>query len=124
MADLEDINGVANASLETINGVDASSVEDINGITGVGVQYAAIVTTSLGTSGDTYRPVLAYDTHNDKLVVFYQSATSSTNVGKFRVGTVGADGAVTWGSIATWDAGQTSSGDNPRGIKPLFACFN
>jgi len=124
MADLEDINGVANASLETINGVDASSVEDINGITGVGVQYAAVVTTSLGTSGDTYRPVMAYDTHNDKLVVFYQSANSSTNQGKRRVGTVGADGAVTWGSIADFDAGQTSSSDNPRGIKPLFACFN
>ena len=118
------VNGLAKADLSKINGLAKADINKISGLTASFEQYAAVVNTSLGTSGDTYRPVMAYDTHNDKLVVFYQSATSSTNVGKFRVGTVGADGAVTWGSIATWDAGQTSSGDNPRGIKPLFACFN
>ena len=118
------VNGIAKADIAKINGIEKADINKISGLTASFVQHAAIVTTSLGTSGDTYRPVMAYDTHNDKLVVFYQSATSSTNVGKFRVGTVGADGAVTWGSIAQWDAGQTSSGDNPRGIKPLFACFN
>ena len=118
------VNGIAKADIAKINGIEKADINKISGLTASFVQHAAIVTTSLGTSGDTYRPVMAYDTHNDKLVVFYQSATHSTNIGRFRVGTVGADGAVTWGSIAQWDAGQTSSSDNPRGIKPLFACFN
>ena len=118
------VNGLAKADIGKINGLAKADINKISGLTASFVQHAAIVTTSLDTSGDLYRPVMAYDTHNDKLVVFYQSATSSTNVGKRRVGTVGADGAVTWGAVAEFDAGQTSSGDNPRGIKPLFACFD
>ena len=90
------VNGLAKADLSKINGLAKADINKISGLTASFEQYAAVVNTSLGTSGDTYRPVMAYDTHNDKLVVFYQSATSSTNVGKFRVGTVGADVAVSW----------------------------
>ena len=74
------VNGLAKADIGKINGLAKADINKISGLTASFVQHAAIVTTSLDTSGDLYRPVMAYDTHNDKLVVFYQSATSSTNV--------------------------------------------
>ena len=134
MADVESISGVASASIESVSGVAAASVETISGVTGgLGVQYAAVgAESAAGADYNTsHRPVMCYDTSTDRIVVAYQfrDASDAEFALKYVVGTLSADGSISWGTPGTVDGGATtgtpSNGGTERKIvKPLCMEFN
>ena len=110
------INGITKANVKKLNTIAKASVGKFETIEMA--QHAAVVSTSIGASDNgLYRPVMCYDTNADRVVVAYQSV--GDNHGEYRVGSIAASGAITWGTAAEFDQGSTTTG-----IKPLCMVFN
>jgi hypothetical protein len=88
------------------------SVKKINGITKANVKKLnTIAKASVGETG--YRPVVCYDTTNDRIIAVWQAVSNSYL--RSAVGTVTDAGAISWGTIMSV---------NEASSKPLAISFN
>jgi len=104
------INGITKANVKKLNTIAKASVKKFETI-GM-AQHASIgAFTSVGES--SYRPVVCYDTTNDRIIAVWQA--SSNNYLRSAVGTVTDAGAISWGTIMSV---------NEASSKPLAISFN
>ena len=105
------VNGLAKADIGKINGLAKADINKISGLTASFVTFDSVATMGTGSSPTLrgpdsdeesgrggYRPVIAYDTNRDRVVVGWQDVDNENNP-QLRVGKVANDGSVTWGSI-------------------------
>ena len=110
---IQKVSGVDKGSLQAVSGVAKTSIQAISGATASFEQHASIgAFTSVGES--SYRPVIAYDTAEDKVVCCYQAVDDNHLMAV--VGTVAASGAISFGTPVTVDEGGTSTGGKPLSI--------
>ena len=114
---IQKVSGVDKGSLQAVSGVAKTSIQAISGTTALFVTYDSVAEMGTGSGttirgprsdeeGDNYptsteggyRPVIAYDTNRDRVVVGWQDLNSPNNP-QLCVGKVANDGSVTWGSI-------------------------
>tara|TARA_R100000808_G_scaffold10340_1_gene27521 strand:- start:410 stop:1750 length:1341 start_codon:yes stop_codon:yes gene_type:complete len=104
------INGITKANVKKLNTIAKASVKNFETI-GM-AQHASIgAFTSVGEAG--YRPVVCYDTTNDRIIAVWQAV--SNNYLRSAVGTVTDAGAISWGTIMSV---------NEDSSKPLAISFN
>ena len=107
---IQKISKIDKGDLENVSKIAKTSIQAISGVTASFEQHASIgAFTSVGET--SYRPVIAYDTAEDKVVCCYQ-AVDDTHLMAV-VGTVAASGAITFGTPVTVDEGGTSTGGKP-----------
>ena len=93
---IQKISDIDKGSIEAIEGIAKTSIEAMDGITANFEQHASIgAFTSVGETG--YRPVVCYDTTNDRIIAVWQAV--SNNYLRSAVGTVTDAGAISWGTI-------------------------
>lgn len=105
------VNGLPKASIGKINGLEKAEINKISALTASFVTFDSVATMGTGSSPTLrgpdsdeesgrggYRPVIAYDTNRDRVVVGWQDVGNENNP-QLRVGKVANDGSVTWGSI-------------------------
>ena len=104
------INGITKANVKKLNTIAKASVKKFETI-GM-AQHASIgAFTSVGETG--YRPVVCYDTTNDRIIAVWQAVSNSYL--RSAVGTVTDAGAISWGTIMSV---------NEASSKPLAISFN
>ena len=108
------VSKIAKASIQKLSKIDHATSSDVEAVSKVGMaQHASIgAFTSVGES--SYRPVIAYDTAEDKVVCCYQAVDDNHLMAV--VGTVAASGAISFGTPVTVDEGGTSTGGKPLSI--------
>ena len=105
------VNGEAKASIKKINGELVASINKLLADEAGFITFDSVATMGTGSSPTLrgpdsdeesgrggYRPVIAYDTNRDRVVVGWQDVDNENNP-QLRVGKVANDGSVTWGSI-------------------------
>jgi len=108
---IQKISNIDKGSIQAVEGIAKTSIEAMDGITASFVTFDSVATMGTGSSptlrgpnsdaGGTlggYRPVIAYDTNRDRVVVGWQDQLSPNNP-QLCIGTIANDGSVTWGSI-------------------------
>lgn len=125
---IQKISNIDKGSIQAVEGIAKTSIEAMDGITASFVTYDSIAAlvggdsdTLLGPESNAsstkggYRPVIAYDTIEDLIIVGWQDlygpndTPSGLNEFRIKIGAMSADGSCSWGSmiqIHTSDRGQ------------------